>query len=68
MKMRVFLVELPLLLGLTGVPALAQSSSLRPPPPPFFQVLDPLLSGTFGHATLADFAANVSGAGHDRWQ
>jgi hypothetical protein len=38
MKMRVFLAALPLLLDLTGVPALAQSSSLRPPSPPFFQV------------------------------
>jgi hypothetical protein len=39
MKMHGFLAALPLLLGLTGVPALAQSSSSRQPSPPFFQVL-----------------------------
>jgi hypothetical protein len=27
-----------------------------------------LFSGTFGHATLADFAANIGGASHDRCQ
>src|SRR6516225_6704253 len=38
MKMRVLVAALPLLLALTGVPALAQSSTLRPPSPPFFHV------------------------------
>jgi hypothetical protein len=37
MKMRGLLAAL-LLLGMTGVPALAQSSSVRPPSPPVFRV------------------------------
>ena len=37
MKMRGILAAL-LLLGVTGVPALAQSSSVRPPSPPVFRV------------------------------
>ena len=37
MKMRGFLAAL-LLLGITGAPALAQSSSVRPPSPPVFRV------------------------------
>jgi hypothetical protein len=52
MKMRVFLAALPLLLllGLMDNPALAQSSSLRPPSPPFFQVFGQVQTPKFFNA------------------